>query len=528
MASTVPELAYESDAIFEKAPVGEPAASTYLLSWRLVRNILWNFGGQIWGLSLAIVTTPYIVHKLGSDAYGLLMTVGIVTNYFWFMDLGLGQATVKYVAEHAARKEWDEVNRVFWTSFLAYSVLGTLAALSIAAIAPLCVKHWFQIPLAFQPTALTVFYLSAIGFIAGMINNAPASIPRAMQRFDIANKVGITAGTMQTLLTVSFLMLGYGLPAVVIGGLLITVLSLVINTIVAKKLLPQLGLPAWHFATLRRLLRFGGFVTISGVVGPVLANLEKLILANQNSLRAVTYYTVPYNLASKVGIVSGSFSSALFPAFSSLHGAGDSDRVGRIVLRASQVIMLIIMPITLIFCIYSNELLTIWMGLEFAHRSAATLQILALAMLVNVMAYSPLAAVQALGRPDLAAKFHMIELITHIPLTIVLVSLLGIEGAALAWLIRVIMDTSLLWAATIKLTRLKWLETMTAMFSQGTLAMIACGIVLSVCRAVFKERLSPLESLIGFGMPFLSFAGLLAWKLGVGNVRHALIPHAEL
>ena len=178
MASTVPELAYESDAIFEKAPVGEPAASTYLLSWRLVRNILWNFGGQIWGLSLAIVTTPYIVHKLGSDAYGLLMTVGIVTNYFWFMDLGLGQATVKYVAEHAARKEWDEVNRVFWTSFLAYSVLGTLAALSIAAIAPLCVKHWFQIPLAFQPTALTVFYLSAIGFIAGMINNAPASIPR--------------------------------------------------------------------------------------------------------------------------------------------------------------------------------------------------------------------------------------------------------------------------------------------------------------------------------------------------------------
>ena len=170
-----------------------------------------------------------------------------------------------------------------------------------------------------------------------------------MQRFDIANKVGITAGTMQTLLTVSFLMLGYGLPAVVIGGLLITVLSLVINTIVAKKLLPQLGLPAWHFATLRRLLRFGGFVTISGVVGPVLANLEKLILANRNSLRAVTYYTVPYNLASKVGIVSGSFSSALFPAFSSLHGAGDGDRVGRIVLRASQVIMLIIMPITLIF-----------------------------------------------------------------------------------------------------------------------------------------------------------------------------------
>ena len=121
----------------------------------------------------------------------------------------------------------------------------------------------------------------------------------------------------------------------------------------------------------------------------------------------------------------------------------------------------------------------------------------------------------------------MIELVTHIPLTIVLVSLLGVVGAALAWLIRVVMDTCLLWWATIKLIGLKWLETMTAMFSQGNLAMITYGIVLSVCRAVFRERHSPLEPLIGFGMPFLTVAGLLGWKLGVGNGRHALISHAE-
>ncbi len=89
------------------------------------------------------------------------------------------------------------------------------------------------------------------------------------------------------------------------------------------------------------------------------------------------------------------------------------------------------------------------------------------------------------------------------------------------------MDTCLLWWATIKLTGLKWLETMTAMFSQGALAMITCRIVLSICRAVFRERHSPLESLIGFGMFFLTVAGLLGWKLGVGNGRHALISHAE-
>jgi O-antigen/teichoic acid export membrane protein len=299
------------------------------------------------------------------------------------------------------------------------------------------------------------------------------------------------------------------------------VLSLVINTIIAKQMLPQLTLPVWHFGTFRRLLRFGGFVTISGVVGPILANLEKLILANRSSLSAVTYYTVPYNLASKVGIVSGSFSSALFPAFSGMHGAGDANRVGRIVLRASQLIMLLIIPITIIMFIYSEELLTVWMGPEFAHRSSATLQILALAMLVNVMAYSPLAAVQALGRPDLAAKFHMIELITHIPLTILLVSLLGIEGAAMAWLIRVMMDTALLWWATIRLTGLNWRETTTSHFNQSALAMIAGGIVLAACKVVFRDRLSPLESLIGLGLPSLALAGIFGRRFWVRYLRNA-------
>jgi hypothetical protein len=43
-----------------------------------------------------------------------------------------------------------------------------------------------------------------------------------------------------------------------------------------------------------------------------------------------------------------------------------------------------------------------------------------------------------------------------------------------------------------------------------------------------SDRLSPLESLIGFGMPVLTVAGLLGWELGVGNGRHALISHSDL
>ena len=51
------------------------------------RNAFWNFGGQAWAVALAFFTTPYVVHNLGADSYGLLMTVGVVTSYFAFSDL---------------------------------------------------------------------------------------------------------------------------------------------------------------------------------------------------------------------------------------------------------------------------------------------------------------------------------------------------------------------------------------------------------------------------------------------------------
>ena len=331
-------------------------------------------------------------------------------------------------------------------------------------------------------------------------------------------------GTVQTLLIVALLMLGYSLREVVAVSVLITMLSLVINTAIARRLLPRLSLPVWHSATFRRLLHFGGFVTVSGVVGPVLANLEKLILANRASLSAVTYYTVPYNVSSKLGIVSGSLSSALFPAFSSMHGSGDRARVGRIVLETSRILMLLLLPVTILLIVFSQEILSLWMGQEFATRSTSTLQILSLAMLMNVMAHSPLAVVQALGRPDLAAKFHVAELITHVPLTYLLVGYLGIEGAALSWLIRVAMDTTLLWWATIRLTGLTWLRTITSLFNQGVMGVVAGGIVLAGFKLGFKDRLSLLESPLGFGLPLLMLAILLSWKSIATSGRLAAVP----
>jgi O-antigen/teichoic acid export membrane protein len=58
----------------------------------------------------------------------------------------------------------------------------------------------------------------------------------------------------------------------------------------------------------------------------------------------------------------------------------------------------------------------------------------------------PYTLLQALGRPDLTARFHLIELPVYVLVLWSMIRTFGIEGAAIAWLIRVALDALLLFA----------------------------------------------------------------------------------
>jgi O-antigen/teichoic acid export membrane protein len=359
-----------------------------------------------------------------------------------------------------------------------------------------------------------------------MLNNAPAAIPRALQRFDIVNCISILIGTLQTLLAVVLLALGYSVRAVVAGNLAVAVLSLVINVAVARRLLPHWGLPRLDAAILRRLIRFGGWLTVSSLAGPILVHLEKVILAHQISTAAVAYYTVPYKLTSSFWVIPSAFGVALFPVFSSLHGSNLYSTIVDLNLRVTRVVTLLLLPLVIFFAVFGRDFVQFWMGPDFAARSTGALQILAIAMLVNAIAWSPSFMLLASGRPDLAAKFHVAELVVHLPLTLVFVRLWGVTGAALAWFFRVALDTSLIYGAAIRLYHLDWRLWVRAIAAPATGIMVATGVILGLSRELVPADWSPVRTLMIVGGSTMLITGISLWRWGLGRGEYRLLLQA--
>ena len=100
----------------------------------LARNTLWNLAGQALPLLAGIVLIPYIIKGLGTDRFGLLGIIWIVFGYFSLMDLGLGRATTKFLAEWLAKGESARISEMVWSSLLLQALFGVAGGGIIIAL----------------------------------------------------------------------------------------------------------------------------------------------------------------------------------------------------------------------------------------------------------------------------------------------------------------------------------------------------------------------------------------------------------
>jgi O-antigen/teichoic acid export membrane protein len=159
----------------------------------------------------------------------------------------------------------------------------------------------------------------------------------------------------------------------------------------------------------RHLLGFGGWITISNIIGPMMVYFERFFVSALTGLAAVAYYTTPYEIISRVSIIPTAIADVMFPAFA-MSLADDPSRARNLFLGAKMAQMSILMPIIGLIILFAPEGLRLWLGQQFSEQSTPVLRWLALGVFINSFSRLPFALLQAHHRPDLTAKLHMIEL----------------------------------------------------------------------------------------------------------------------
>jgi O-antigen/teichoic acid export membrane protein len=212
---------------------------------------------------------------------------------------------------------------------------------------------------------------------------------------------------------------------------------------------------------------------------PILLYLDRILVASLISLEAMTFYVIPYEVITRLRIVPASLVNALFPSLSERSKAPSSESMAWLYCESLKYMVLILLPCFLVLGFMGPDILVAWVGPEYASRGGQVLRIMAGGALLNSLSYVPYAALLALGRPDLPAKFHLAELPLYVGLSVLFIPRWGIAGAAWAVTIRLAADAvALFWATSQNLRRASALQT----FGRLLILNLLLGFVLILIR----------------------------------------------
>ncbi|MEO8945016.1 MAG: flippase [Gemmatimonadaceae bacterium] len=414
---------------------------------RVGRNALLNLAGLAIPLVVAAIVLPTLTHALGPARFGLLGVSWAFLEYLTLFDVGLGKATVRFVADSIARGTHD-VSQITSVSLSVQLLIGTAAALILAFFAPSLAHHVFRVDPALMDEASKLFVVVALNLPIVLALTTFRGVLEGAQHFTLSNSIKIPASAGSIIIPAILARMGHSLPDMLLWVLGWRALASLVTLYAIRQVIPEFRVePPRDWRRLRSLISFGGWVAISGVVSPMLVYFDRFALGARSGLTAVGYYTAPYEGITRLLIIPNSVIAALFPLLTGLGVVAASARIDRLFASSMRAVMLMMSIPAALALVFAPLILRVWMGPEYALQGEMALRILSVGVLINAMAHIPYTFLEAAGRPDVPAKFHMIELVIHVPFAWYMVGMYGITGAAIAWTTRVALDTTLLLVA---------------------------------------------------------------------------------
>jgi len=413
----------------------------------IVKNTFINLAGQGLPLLVGLFTIPLIIKGLGVERFGILTLAWMVIGYFSFFDLGLGRALTQIIANKLGTEDELKLSGLVWTALVIMAVMGFVGAVIAGFLSPWLIEKVFKMPNQLRPESLIAFNILVVSIPVVVFSSGFVGILTAYHRFDLINAVRLPLGLAAFIGPLLVLPFSNSIVPVIAVLALSRLASCVVQYHFCLRVMPELRINKYFLPeAIKPLLGFGGWMTVSNIIGPLMVYLDRFVIGTLISVTAVAYYATPYEMVTKLWIVPGALVATLFPAFAATDNS-DTTRTLQLFSKSIAATFILLFPVVIIIVTFSREGLMFWLGKDFATNSAPVLKLLAVGVFVNCLAQIFFALVQGRGRPDLTAKFHLLEFILYLPLLLWAIKQYGIVGAATAWVLRVIVDgLLLLWA----------------------------------------------------------------------------------
>lgn len=397
---------------------------------RALKNVTSSWGGLAINIAVGFFLSPFILHHLGDEAYGLWVLIFSLTGYYGIFDFGIRSSLVRYVSKFEATGDKDQLARLVNTTLFTYSCLG-LFLLLLTILGTSYVDRLFAIAPAFLRDARVLFLMVGTSLALGFPLGISGGILEGLQRFYLMNWTNIVSTLMRALLIIFALKHGFGLLTVALITVSLPLIMSTLRGVIAQRLLAiRYGWKYVDRASLRQVASYGGVTFMIIVAGRLRFKSDAVVIGTFLSATAITYFYIGARLVDYGAEVVNSLAQIFTPMSSQFHAIGDHERLRKIFIAGNRACAFVMFPISVSLMVMGKSVIEAWMG----PRYISSYTVLLIILIPTTLYYAQTGSNRILfgtSQHKALAYIALIEGIANVILSIVLVKPFGIVGDAI-------------------------------------------------------------------------------------------------
>ncbi len=415
------------------------------------KNIWWNLCGSAGPMVIGFASIPYIYQHIGIERIGVLTLIWALIGYFSIFDFGLGRAITQRIASQTSHKTEQQKLTTATTGVYLTLLIGIVGSLAGFLFIELAGVGWINTAKNLDQEIYSSFLLACLAIPATTTTAGLRGILEGEQRFKAINLLKLLLGLSNFLGPIaSIALLGSRLDYTVGSLVLARYIILIAHYCVVNNIFSATRVNI-SIDESKQLFKFGGWMTLSNIISPLMVIADRFLIANVLGASVVAFYTIPAEFMIRLLVIPAAITTTLFPVFSKDISEKNYTNSHALYIKSMQVIFILMSCIVICILIGANFGLQMWLGSEFAEKSSVVASVLAVGILFNSMAQIPHAYIQAAGDARSTALIHMCESGLYIPTLFLLMHSHGILGAAIAWMLRALLDLVLLHIRAMKI-----------------------------------------------------------------------------
>lgn len=352
---------------------------------------------------VGLLYTPYMLRMMGQSEYGLYSLVASVIAYLTVLDLGFGNAIVRYTAKFRAEKKTEEQYEMFGMFFLLYLVIGIIAF-------GIGLGLYFNVDTLFGNTMTAVELdrarIMMLLLVANLAFTFPmsiwGSIIQAYEDFVFQKSLNIIRIILNTAVMICLLNFGYKAVAMVVVQTIFNVLTLAVNFIYCRRKLNihiYFRFKHFHWGFLKEVAIYSFWIFLNAIMDRVYWSTGQFVLGAMVGTAAVAVFAIAIQLEGMYMQFSTAISSVFLPKVTAMVATNRSRKeISDLFIRTGRIQYIVLAYILSGFIIFGRQFIELWAGADYTD-----------AYIISLLFFIPLTVplIQNLGITILQARNEM-------------------------------------------------------------------------------------------------------------------------